>query len=362
MAPAAETRAAAGRSLTIAVCAPRVPFVSGGAEEQVAALCRELRARDHKVELITLPYKWYPRSQLWRSMKMWELADLSESDGRRIDLVIATKFPSYFVHHGRRVLWLTHQYRQLYDLYGTPYSEYSPARWRDRRLRRRFVARDTAALARYARRFTISANTRERMRRYNGLEAEILYPPPKLADRVQCLEYDNFILSVGRLNRMKRTEGLLHALALTKTAARAVIAGTGPEEDRLKQLTHDLGLTARVEFAGYVDDDRLIGLYGRCLGVFFAPLDEDYGYITLEAFLAAKPVLTCSDSGGSMEFVVHEQNGFILPPGDWASAASCIDRLCRDRELCRSLGATGRAAVRAITWDHVLARLLEGAV
>jgi glycosyltransferase involved in cell wall biosynthesis len=362
MTPAAETRAAAGRCLTIAVCAPQVPFVSGGAEEQVAALCRELRARGHRVELIALPYKWYPRSQLWRSIKMWELADLSESDGHRIDLVIATKFPSYFVHHGRRVLWLTHQYRQLYDLYGTPYSEYSPARWRDRRLRRRFVARDTAALACYTRRFTISANTRERMLRYNGLEAETLYPPPKLADRVQCLEYDNFILSVGRLNRMKRTEGLLHALALTKTAARAVIAGTGPEEDRLKQLTHDLGLTARVEFTGYVDDDRLIDLYGRCLGVFFAPLDEDYGYITLEAFLAAKPVLTCRDSGGSLEFVVHEQNGFILPPGDWASAASSIDRLFRDRELCRSLGATGRAAVRAITWDHVLARLLEGAV
>ena len=246
---------------------------------------------------------------------MWELADLGESDGRRIDLVIATKFPSYFVHHDRRVLWLTHQYRQLYDLYGTPYSDYNPARWRDRRLRRRFVARDTAALARYARRFTISANTRERMRRYNGLEAETLYPPPKLAGRVQCLEYGDFILSVGRLNRMKRTEGLLHALALTKTAARAVIAGTGPEEGRLKQLTQDLGLAARVEFAGYVDDDRLIDLYGRCLGVFFAPLDEDYGYITLEAFLAAKPVLTCNDSGGSMEFVVHEQNGFILPPG-----------------------------------------------
>jgi len=362
MAPAAETRAAAGRCLTIAVCAPQVPFVSGGAEEHVASLCRELRARGHRAELIALPYKWYPRAQLWRSMEMWELADLSEANGLKIDLVIATKFPSYFVHHNRQVLWLIHQYRQLYDLYGTPYSEYSPNRWRDRRLHRRFVARDTAALARYAKRFTNSDNTRERICRYNGLEAETLYHPPKLADRLQCLEYGDYILSVGRLDQLKRTEGLLHALALTKTAARAVIAGTGPEEDSLKQLTHDLGLTARVEFAGYVDDDRLIDLYGRCLGVFFAPLDEDYGYITLEAFLTAKPVLTCRDSGGSLEFVVHEQNGFILPPGDWASAASCIDRLFGDRELCRSLGVTGRAAVRAITWDHVLARLLEGAV
>lgn len=362
MAPAAEVGAGAGRSLTIAVCAPQVPFVSGGAEEHVASLCRELRARGHRVELVTLPYKWYPRAQLWRSMKMWEMADLSEANGLEIDLVIATKFPSYFVRHDRQVLWLIHQYRQLYDLYGTPYSEYVPNRWRDRRLHRRFVARDTAALARYARRFTNSDNTRQRMSRYNGLEAETLYHPPKLADRLRCLEYGDYILSVGRLDQLKRTEGLLRALARTKSAVRAVIAGTGPEEHGLKQMARDLGLTARVEFPGYVDDDRLIELYGRCLAVYFAPLDEDYGYITLEAFHASKPVLTSSDSGGSLEFVAHERNGFVLPPGDPIAAASCIDRLYGDRELCRSLGTAGRAAVRGITWDHVIARLLEGAV
>jgi glycosyltransferase involved in cell wall biosynthesis len=361
MAPAAEARAEAGRPLTIAVCAPQVPFVSGGAEDLVASLCRELRARGHRVELVTLPYKWYPRAQLWRSMKMWEMADLRESNDLKVDLVIATKFPSYFVRHGRKVLWLIHQYRQLYDLYGTPYTEYTPNRWRDRRLHRRFVARDTAALARFTKRFTISDNTRQRMYRYNGLASETLYPPPKLADRLQCREYGDFVLSVGRLDQLKRTEGLIRALAQTKSAVRAVIAGTGPEERALKQLTRDLGLAARVEFPGYVDDAGLVDLYGRCLAVLFAPLDEDYGYVTLEAFLAAKPVLTCSDSGGSLEFVAHERNGFILPPGDWTSAAVCVDRLYRDRELSRSLGEAGRAAVRGITWDHVLARLLEGA-
>jgi glycosyltransferase involved in cell wall biosynthesis len=361
MTPAAEAKADAGRILTIAVCAPQVPFVSGGAEEQAASLCRELRARGHRVELVTLPYKWYPPHQLWHSMKMWEMADLSEANGSRIDLVIATKFPSYFVRHRRQVLWLTHQYRQLYDLYGTPFSDQSPRRWRDRRLRRKFVARDTAALARYTRRFTISNNTRDRMFQYNGLASETLYHPPKLAERLRCLEFGDYILSVGRLDSLKRTDGLIRALARTGSAARAVIVGTGPEENKLRQLTHELGLTSRVEFAGYVDDDRLVDLYGRCLGVYFAPVDEDYGYVTLEAFLAAKPVVTYGDSGGPMEFVVHEQNGYVLPPEDWTAAAFCIDRLFRDRELCRSLGAAGRAAVSGITWDHVITRLLEGA-
>jgi len=116
-----------------------------------------------------------------------------------------------------------------------------------------------------------------------------------------------------------------------------------------------------VEFAGYVDDEKLIDLYGRALAVFFAPVDEDYGYVTLEAFLSSKPVLTCGDSGGSLEFVAHEKNGFVCPPGDWGAAAAFIDRLHRDRGLCRSLGEAGREAVRGITWDRVVARLLEGA-
>jgi glycosyltransferase involved in cell wall biosynthesis len=223
------------------------------------------------------------------------------------------------------------------------------------------VARDTAALARYTRRFTISNNTRDRMFQYNGLASETLYHPPKLAERLRCLEFGDYILSVGRLDSLKRTDGLIRALARTGSAARAVIVGTGPEENKLRQLTHELGLTSRVEFAGYVDDDRLVDLYGRCLGVYFAPVDEDYGYVTLEAFLAAKPVVTYGDSGGPMEFVVHEQNGYVLPPEDWTAAAFCIDRLFRDRELCRSLGAAGRAAVSGITWDHVITRLLEGA-
>jgi hypothetical protein len=165
MAPAAEAGGVAGRSLTIAVCAPQVPFVRGGAEEHADSLCRELRARGHRAELVTLPYKWYPRTQLWRSMKMWELADLSEANGLKIDLVIATKFPSYFVRHSRQVLWLIHQYRQLYDLYGTAYSDHSPDRWRDRRLHRRFAAHTAApaCLLGVSRR-----TTRERCR-YNGL-------------------------------------------------------------------------------------------------------------------------------------------------------------------------------------------------
>jgi glycosyltransferase involved in cell wall biosynthesis len=354
-----EAAAVAPNPLTIAVCAPQVPFVSGGAEEHVQGLCQELRRRGHRVELVTMPYRWYPRQQLLRSIAMWELADLRESDGRPIDLVISTKFPSYFVRHPRHVLWLIHQYRQIYDLYGTTHSDLSPGRWRDRIFRRRFMSRDNAALAAIPIRFTNSANTRDRLRRYNGISAEALYHPPRLAPRLHCRQYGDFILSVGRLDPLKRVDQLLRALALAGGGARAVIAGTGPQEESLKRLAVDLGIRDRVEFAGYVSDERLIDLYADCLAVWFSPVDEDYGYITLEAFGASKPVLTGSDSGGPLEFVHHEKNGFILPAGDPGAAARCIDRLRQDPDQAKRLGQNGREAVRAITWDQVCERLLE---
>lgn len=354
-----ETLPAAGQPLTVAVCAPQVPFVSGGAEEQARSLCHELRRRGHRVELVTMPYKWYPRRFLKRSIDMWELADLRESDGRRIDLVISTKFPSYFVRHPRHVLWLTHQYRQIYDLYGTPYSDFSPHNLLDRMFRSRFISRDRAALACIPKRFTISANTRDRLLRYDGVRAEALYHPPRLAPRLRCRTYGDFVLSVGRLDRMKRIDHLLQALALTNGGMRAVIAGTGPEEENLKRLASALGIAARVEFAGYVNDDRLVDLYADCLAVWFTPVDEDYGYVALEAFAASKPVLTCSDSGGSLEFVHPDENGFILPPGDHAAAARCLDLLRQDPDRAQQLGRNGHEAIRGISWDNVIARLLE---
>ena len=103
--------------MRIAVCAPQVPFVRGGAEIFADTLVDELRARDHETELVTVPFKWYPGTRVLDQAFLWRLLDLTESDGRPIDLVVATKFPSYCVRHpeqassgcctssGRRTTW-----------------------------------------------------------------------------------------------------------------------------------------------------------------------------------------------------------------------------------------------------------------
>ena len=103
----------------------QVPFVRGGAESLVRELVGELRDHGYEADLVSVPFKWYPKDEILAHAAAWRLLDLSESNGRSIDLVIGTKFPSYFARHDRKVAWLIHQYRAAYELCGTEYSDFS---------------------------------------------------------------------------------------------------------------------------------------------------------------------------------------------------------------------------------------------
>jgi len=345
---------------TIAVCAAQVPFFTGGAEILIEALIYQLRQRGYEVELINIPYKWYPHSQLLESIHLWKKLDLSESNGKKIDLVIATKFPSYFIQHPRKVLWLIHQYRQMYDLLDSPYSGFDMHDHKDRELRDKLVAMDTQALASYQNRLTIAQNTTDRMQKYNGLTSKALYHPPRLVGRYQNLGFEDYILSVGRLDKLKRIDALIRALPYVDNNIKCKIAGSGPEREPLEALAKNLNVSDRVEFLGYVADEELIQLYGKCSAVYFAPLDEDYGYITLEAFLSQKPVMTAIDSGGPLEFVDHEINGIISQNLNPEELGRNIERLVSDKGLCAEMGLSGFQTAEHITWDPVIDALLGG--
>ncbi len=343
---------------TIGICLPQVPLVHGGAEIHAQALRDQLRQRGYQADLITVPYKWYPREQIKNSIRLWQQLDLSEADGKPIDLLITTKFPSYFAPHANKVLWLIHQFRQVYDLYGTPYSDFDPHdRW-DEKLRRQIIALDQAAIGAHRRLFSNSRNTAARLLRFNGLSATALYHPPKLHPHYRHERYGDFILSVGRLDKMKRVDWLIRALSQCPENLRCLIAGTGPELGRLEVLARECGVGSRVEFLGHVDDQRLLQLYAECFAVYYAPFDEDYGYVTLESFFSQKPVLSAMDSGGTLEFVVDGQNGFVVEPGNDRQLAEKISLLFNDRERCRRFGLDGLNRVKDISWDHVIRELL----
>jgi glycosyltransferase involved in cell wall biosynthesis len=347
--------------MRIAVCEARVPFVTGGAETHVGELVRELRARDHEVERISLPFKWYPKDEILAHAAAWRLIDLSESMGQPIDLVIATKFPSYFVRHPHKVTWLLHQYRAAYDLCGTPYGDFDHTE-QDVGLRQRLIELDREMLGECERLFTNARNTAARLERFNGVHGEPLYHPPKLADRLRSGPLGDYVLFVGRLEPLKRAGLVVHALAACPTSVKLVIAGDGPLKAELMRQVDALDLSDRVSFRGWVGDDELIDLYAGALATIYPPFDEDFGYVTLESFLSRKPVVTTIDAGGPLEFVEHGLNGLITEPTP-EGVADAVRRLDRDRNAAAAFGSAGFAKARAITWSGVVDKLLgtEGA-
>ena len=341
--------------MRIAVCSAQVPFARGGAEILAETLVDQLRARGHTADLITIPFKWYPGAQVLTQALLWRLVDLEEVQGATVDLVIATKFPSYVVRHPRKVVWLVHQFRQAYELDRTELRQFGEEPF-DRATRRAVHRLDRIALGEARRVFTISQNVAQRLRDSTEIEGEVLVPPPQTLD-YRCDGYDGFVLSVGRLDLAKRVDLLLQAAA-TEQRLEVVVAGDGPDRIRLEKLVDKLGLDGRVSFAGRVDEGELTDLYARCLAVYYAPVDEDLGFVPYEAFLSAKPVITTRDAGGPLEVVTDRQTGLVCEPTPEAIAAAC-GWLAAHREEARALGNRGKAAAQQVTWEAAINRLLE---
>lgn len=340
----------------IIVCATQVPFLEGGAEAHTRGLVEQLRRRGHRAEQVTLPFKWYPPREILTHAAAWRLLDLSESGGEPIDLVIASRFPSYFVRHHHKVTWLVHQYRPAYDLCGTDFSEFTHDD-RDVGLRATLMRLDREMLQESRRVFTLSRNVAARLQRFNGLTCPPLYHPPPLAERLAAGPYTDYVLSVGQLLSIKRVDLALRAMRAVRSPVRLIVAGDGNERAALEHLAAELGVADRVEFRGRVADDELTALYAEALAVVFLPHDEDYGYVTLEAFLASRPVIAASDSGGVLEFVEDGVSGLVRPPQPELLAAA-IDELAADRARAAALGAAGCKRARAIDWDQVIDALL----
>jgi glycosyltransferase involved in cell wall biosynthesis len=283
------------------------------------------------------------------------LIDLTESAHNPIDLVIATKFPSYFIKHPNKVVWLVHQHRASFDHYTTPYTPFKNIST-DHKLREEIMNYERKFLAEAKARFAISKNVADRLDKFLGLDAEPLYPPLIHPHKYYNVDGKGYILSVSRLEEDKRIDLLIKALAHTKSGARAKIVGTGSQMERLKQMAEELGVSGRVSFLGFTTDEELYNLYADSIAVFFAPWDEDYGYITIEAFQSGKPVITSEQSGGTLEFVENGINGFVTD-GSPEQIAKAIEKIFNKPKLAAKMGEKGFEKVQSITWDHAIEKL-----
>jgi glycosyltransferase involved in cell wall biosynthesis len=348
--------------MRIILATTQVPFVRGGAEILTEGLRDALCRSGHEAEIVAIPFKWYPPERVLDAMLACRLLDLTESCGTGIDVMIGLKFPAYYIAHPRKVLWLLHQYRAAYDLWGHKFADLhlhpngSQVRAAIEEADRRLLPEARAICS-------LSRNVSDRLQRYCGLGSTPLYHPPLNAERFYCAgAAEDYLFFPSRLNRAKRQELVLEALAETRLPVEVRFAGVADEgayEGQLRELARSLGVAERVQWLGNISEEEKIGLYARSVGVLYAPLDEDYGYVTLEAMLSAKAVITCTDSGGPLEFVVSGETGFVAEPSA-AGLAEAMDRLWENRACAQRLGqaARDRYASLDISWTKAIEQLL----
>lgn len=350
---------------SILVLGVKVPFTSGGQEILVSTLVRQLTSRGHCVDTVELPFQISCRADMLEQAALWRSMDLEHLAGEKVDLVIGTKFPSYFVRHPQKSLWLVHQSRTIYDLYAGPYSDFSDDP-RDEAIRRTLTRADTKVIRECSFISGISKNVIDRLAHYNNIKGVSLYPPLPLGNRYREAPSENFILSVGRICGIKRVDLMLKALPMVHNFVKLKIVGQPDEPGIMDYLKNEVSkhhLWDRVEFLGRVEEETLLDLYSKAMMVYYAPHNEDYGYVTLEAMASGKPVITAHDSGGVLEFVSDMETGLIVQPTLDGISRAC-NRLIESPELAFKLGARGKErldslGISASDWERVTSQLLS---
>ena len=344
--------------MKVVIVSSIVPFIKGGAESLTRWLTTALEERGHEVDVFTIPVHAHPE-QLPGQMLGLRSMDFTGFGDR----LIAIRTPSYLVRHHHKVLWFIHHHRPAYDLWdGYPDVPKNADGWEFRRM---MFASDDVALAEAKKIFTNSARVRDRLRQFNGVDAEVLYPPLPAGTKADPGPYGDYLLYISRIEAHKQQLLAVEALAFTTTPVRLVLAGTGSGTeyaDRINRRVDELGLVNRVTFLNtHVSDETKWSLMNDALASVYLPHDEDsYGYVGLESAEARRPLITATDSGGVLELVKDGVNGLVTEPKP-AALAKAFDRLYADRELAARLGAAqpGRMLEMNIDWDHVVERLLS---
>jgi glycosyltransferase involved in cell wall biosynthesis len=336
----------------LAIVTSSPPDVEGGHLVIARALMQAAREAGHDARLIVTPD--YGFGQQTRSY----LANY-RTDVRGFDQVISLRYPSYAVWHRRHVHWLTHTMREYYDQWPQFVASISPANRVKERIRRALThIADRHILKQHVTKLcALSRTVRDRAANDFGIDAEVVYPPPPQRP-YRCDEYGDFIFAISRLMPLKRLDLLVRALAEPRAhSVRAVIAGEGECSGELMQLADAIGVAHRVTFLGRIDDAAMLDHLARCRAVCFTPRQEDYGFVTVEAFASRKAVVTCHDSGGPAELVRDGETGFVCDARP-AAIADALSTLMDDRALAERMGANAAVRVAEMRWDAVVRRLL----
>jgi len=351
-------------SMKIAIVNNYVPFVYGGAEFLADSLQTKLREYGHEAMTVKIPFTWEPPSKVLENILLNRLMRLNQDVYKlNFDRVIALKFPAYYVEHPDKVLWLLHQFRQVYDLWGTQYG--LPQNAENIIIKEAIYRADNRYLREAKKIYTNSKVVSGRLKRFNDINSEVIFPPLMDAEKYYTGDYGDYIFYPSRIVPGKRQQDAIECMKHVKSGVKLVIAGHSESKewlDHLQSMVSENGLGDRVTILGrWISQEEKIDLFANALGAVYIPVDEDsYGYVTLEAYHSRKPVITFSDSGGTLEVVEDGKTGWVVPP-DPKALANAMDKLYLDRALTKKMGSSGLDKIMSmgISWNHVIQRLTE---
>ncbi|MGI6153101.1 MAG: glycosyltransferase family 4 protein [Christensenellaceae bacterium] len=345
--------------MKVSIVTNMVPFVYGGGEIHVNSLVRKLEEYGHQPELIRLPFAWDTPSKIAESMLAVRLANLVNTDK-----VIAMKFPAYYIEHPDKTVWLIHQFRQAYDLAGTEYDFFTDS-FEHQKVKRAIIQADNRFFGSMPGRiYTNSHITTERLRHFNGIDSSVLYPPLDNAEDFYCGEYGDYFFYPSRVNNSKRQQLAVEAMRYVKSSVKLILAGKGDtkeDEEQVLALIEKYALSDKVKYYNrFISEQEKIDLYADALGILFIPYNEEFGYITLEAFHSHKPMITCHDSGGPVYFVERSEAGYVTAPEPQALAEK-MDALYAKKSKAKEMGEAGYRLIDTlgINWENVIGSLLK---
>lgn len=345
--------------MKIVILNTQVPFVRGGAEYLADSLQFKLEERGHRAEVVRIPFKWYPAENIPRHILACRLLKIRPAEP---DLVIALKFPAYCVPFENKKLWLLHQFRQAYDLWGTPFQDI-PDTPEGQRIRDMIISADNHYLPQAQAIYTNSKIVASRLKKYNEIDADgVLYPPLLHPEQFHPGDFGDYFFYPSRVVASKRQIVAIEAMRYVKSPFKLVLAGnadTAAYHTELQNLIEKWGLQDRVTMLGWISDAEKVRLMADAYAVLYLPYDEDsYGYVTLEAFQSHKPVIVFRDSGGTDEVMEHNINGLVLEPTPQALAEG-MEQLWTHRQQTMDMGENAFATLQRhyIDWDHVIENL-----
>jgi glycosyltransferase involved in cell wall biosynthesis len=148
----------------------------------------------------------------------------------------------------------------------------------------------------------------------------------------------------GRFTREKGVGVLLQAFAEARRAvpeARLILAGDGPERDKLRLLARDLGIDASVRWTGHLSREAMEReMEPAWVQAVPSIFEEPFGLVAAEAMMRGTAVVA-SGHGGLSEIVRHGESGLLVRPNDPSALGEALAELLSDRESCEAMGRAG---------------------